>query len=304
MTLDIIGPEAEARLSWDGLVAALEAGHRLPRASIADIFLYRGADTLLSRAAVIDGLGQLVKTATVFPGNITQGLPSVNGAVSLFDDRTGTLTAMIDFHLVTKWKTAGDSLLSARRLARPDSRRILIVGAGTVARSMVGAYASAFAGAEITFWNRSAAGAEAAAAATGAQATTDLEAAVGQADIIATATMSREPLILGDWLTPGTHLDLIGAYRADMREVDDTALRRARLFVDSRTTTIDHVGELKGPIARGVISEGDVIADFYDLPLGIYDRRSPDEITIAKNGGGAHLDLMTASYIRQAWADR
>lgn len=304
MTFDIIGPEAEAHLTWDGLVAALEDGHSRPKAQIADIFLYRGADTLLSRAAVIDGLGQLVKTATVFPGNVAQGRPAVNGAVTLFDDVTGELSALVDFHLVTKWKTAGDSLLSARKLARSDSRQILILGAGTVARSMAGAYRSAWPEAEITFWNRTAAGAEAAAAATGGRSTTDLEGAVRQADIIATATMSREPLIEGDWLAPGTHLDLIGAYRPDMREVDDTALQRARLFVDSRATTVDHIGELKDPIARGVISEGDIIAEFYDLPKGIYDRRSQDEITIAKNGGGAHLDLMTAAYIRDAWTKR
>jgi ornithine cyclodeaminase len=304
VTPPVIGPEAEALLDWDGLVAALEAGHRLPRARIADILLRRGADTLLSRAAVIDGLGQLVKTATVFPGNASLGRPTVNGAVTLFDDRTGALSAMVDFHLVTKWKTAGDSLLSARKLARPDSRCILIVGAGTVARSMVGAYLSAFPGAGIRFWNRSAAGAKAAAAATGQEVATDLETAAREADIICAATMSHTPLIAGDWLRPGQHLDLIGAYRPDMREVDDTALTRARLFVDCRETTIAHIGELCDPIARGVIAAGDVVADLYDLPSGRYARRSDTEITIAKNGGGAHLDLMTAAYIRGRWQAR
>jgi ornithine cyclodeaminase len=298
VTPPFIGPEAEALLGWEGLVAALEAGHRLPRAGIADILLDRGADTLLSRAAVIDGLGQLVKTATVFPGNARLGRPTVNGAVTLFDDRTGELAALVDFHLVTKWKTAGDSLLAARKLARPDSRRILIVGAGTVARTMVAAYRSAFPAAEVAFWNRTPAGADAAAAATGAATVTDLAAAVGQADIIATATMSQSPLIRGDWLSPGTHLDLIGAYRPDMREVDDAALTRARLFVDCRETTVAHIGELADPIARGVIAASDVIADFYDLPSGRFARRSETEITLAKNGGGAHLDLMTAAYIR------
>lgn len=115
--------------------------------------------------------------------------------------------------------------------------------------------------------------------------------------------MSTEPLVQGDWLRPGQHLDLIGAYRPDMREVDDTALTRASLFVDSRATTLHHIGELKDPIARGVISESDVIADFYDLPSGAYRRRSEDEITIAKNGGGAHLDLMTG-WILAAWRAR
>mgnify|MGYP000154885872 CR=1 FL=1 len=173
MSIEVIGPGAEAYLSWDGLVQALIAGHSLPRAEIGDTFLYRGKDTLLNRAAWIDGLGQLVKTATIFPGNATLGKPTINGGVCLYSDATGALEAVIDFHLVTKWKTAGDSLLSARQLARPDSRSILIVGAGTVARSMVGAYRSAFPQAQFTFWNRSPAGAEALAAATGGTATTD-----------------------------------------------------------------------------------------------------------------------------------
>jgi ornithine cyclodeaminase len=296
MTL-IIGPEAEAHLDWNGLVQALIEGHRRPPARIADALLTRGADTLLNRAAWIDGLGQLVKSATIFPGNPALGKPSVNGAVTLYDDRTGELQAVIDFHMVTKWKTAGDSLLAAHQLARPDSREILIVGAGTVARSMVGAYRSAFPQARFTFWNRSPAGAEQAAAATGARAVTDLAAAVAAADIICTATMATEPLIEGAWLRPGQHLDLIGAYRPDMREVDDETLVRARIFVDSRETTIRHIGELADPIARGVINEGDVVADFYDIPKGSFDRRDASDITVAKNGGGAHLDLMTAAWI-------
>ncbi len=304
MTVEIIGPEAESYLSWGGLVEAFREGHRLPRAEIGDTLLYRGQDTLLNRAAWIDGLGLLVKAATIFPGNSALSKPSVNGSVTVYDDRAGELEAVVDFHLVTKWKTAGDSLLAARQLARPGSRNILIVGAGTVARSMVSAYRSAFPEARFTFWNRSRAGAEAAAQASGADVADDLAVAVGAADIIATATMSRDPVIRGEWLSPGTHLDLIGAYRPDMREVDDEALRRARLFVDSRATTIHHIGELKDPIARGVISEADVIADYYDLAKGGFARLSDDEITIAKNGGGAHLDLMTAAYILGAWRKR
>ena len=303
MNIEIIGPEAESRLSWDGLVQAIVAGHARPRAEITDTLLYRRADTLLNRAAWIDGLGLLVKVATIFPGNVASGKPTINGAVTLFSDGTGELEAVVDFHLVTKWKTAGDSLLAARQLARPDSREILIVGAGTVARSMVGAYRSAFPEARFTIWNRSAAGAKAAAAATGAQVAPDLEAAVRAADIICTATMATEPLIRGDWLQPGQHLDLIGAYTPAMRELDDTAMSRARVFVDARATTVHHIGEIMSPIASGAMTEADVIADFYDDPA-LFARRSADEITIAKNGGGAHLDLMTASYIAKAWAKR
>jgi ornithine cyclodeaminase len=304
MSIEIIGPQAEAHLNWLALCDTLVAGHALPRAEVADTFLYRGKDTLLTRSAWISGLGLAVKAASVFPGNPAQGVPMVNGAVTLYDDGTGRLEAIVDFHLVTKWKTAGDSLLAARRLARPEARRILIVGAGNVARSMIEAYSAGFSGAQFVIWNRTPAAARALALACGGRAVEDLEAAVRDAEIIATTTMTTEPLIQGEWLSPGTHLDLIGAYRADMREVDDVALQRARLFVDSRATTLRHIGELKDPLARGIIAESDIVADFYDIASGGFARRSKDEITICKNGGGAHLDLITAAYILAAWRHR
>lgn len=300
MTVEMIGREAEALLTWPGMLAALEAGHRLPRAEIADLFLYRGADTLLDRAAWIDGLGSLVKVGSINPGNLARGKPTVNGIVNLFDDVTGELTALLDFHMVTKWKTAGDSLLSASKLARKDARNILLVGAGAVARSMVQAYGSLFSDARFTVWSRT----PASAAAMGLPVAEDLERAVRAADIICTATLSNDPLIRGDWLQPGQHLDLIGAYTPAMREVDDLAMARARIFVDARATTIHHIGDLMSPIKSGAITEADVLADFYDLATGRFARQSDNEITIAKNGGGAHLDLMTASYILKAWSGR
>jgi len=304
MTIEIVPTEAEAVLNWHTLTEALEAGHRLPRAEVADSFLYRGPDTLLNRAAWIDGLGQLVKCATIFPGNGAHGLASINGAVTLYSDQTGVLEALVDFHLVTKWKTAGDSLLAAKKLARKDSRKILLVGAGNVAAAMIEAYSCSFAGAEFSVWGRNPVSTQAFAKAHGITAVTSLEAAVREADIICTATMSKEPLVKGDWLQPGQHLDLIGAFRPDMREVDDAAMVRARLFVDARATTVHHIGEVMMPIASGAITEGHIVADFYDIAKGSFDRQSDDEITIAKNGGGAHLDLMTATYILQAWRAR
>jgi ornithine cyclodeaminase len=304
MTIEIVPVEAERILNWHSLTEALEAGHRLPRAEVADSFLYRGGDTLLNRAAWIDGLGQLVKCATIFPGNGAHGLASVNGAVTLYSDQTGVLEALVDFHLVTKWKTAGDSLLAAKKLARKDSRKILLVGAGTVAGTMIEAYSSNFDRPVFSVWGRNPVSAQAFAEAHGIEAVTDLEAAVKAADIICTATMSKEPLVKGAWLQPGQHLDLIGAYRPDMREADDEALTRARLFVDARATTVHHIGEIMMPIASGAMTEGHIVADYYDLAKGSFARRSDDEITIAKNGGGAHLDLMTATYILQAWRAR
>lgn len=301
MSLDIIGPEAEALLDWITLTEAFEAGHRLPRAEVADTFLYRGADTLLTRSAWISGLGLAIKAATIMPGNAEAGLPTVNGVVNLINDATGLLEALVDFGLVTKWKTAGDSLLAARRLARPEAREILICGAGKVAASMIEAYRAAFPQARFTLWNRTHLTAEALAARVGARAEPDLETAVRRAEIIACTTMATAPYLRGEWLSPGTHLDLIGAYRPDMREVDDTALRRARIFCDSRATTIAHIGEFKDPIAHGVISEADIVADYYDIAAGLFTRTSEDEITLCKNGGGAHLDLICAQYILQMW---
>lgn len=291
----------QAGLDWLALTDALAAGHARPKARVEDVFLYRGSDTLLNRSAWIDGMGLAVKCATIFPDNTDA--PMVNGAVTLFSDNTGQPEAILDFHLVTKWKTAGDSLLAARRLACPDSKRILIVGAGTVGRSLWQAYGAAFPRAQFTVWNRSVAGAEAFAnACAGVTVAHDLEAAVRAADIVTSATMTTDPILQGEWFQPGQHIDLIGAYRSDMREADDTALLRSRVFVDNYTTTMGHIGELKIPLEAGVIQPDHIIADFYELDQ--FQRQSPDEITLFKNGGGAHLDLMTSRYILDVWASR
>ena len=292
--VDYIGPEANHLIDWPTITAAIEAGHRLAPAEIGETHLNRGADTLLVRSAMIDGLGSAVKVATIFPGNPGRDLPLVNGAVSLFDDLSGRLEAMVDFNLVTRWKTAGDSLLAATRLAPPQVGTILVVGAGSVAESMVFAYRSVWPAARFLIWNRTRSKAEALAEIHGMTVAPDLAGALAEADIVTTATMAGDPLIRGDWLRPGQHIDLIGAFRADLREADDAALKRSRIFVDSLRTTLDHIGELKIPLAAGVITPGDIVADFYGL-----DRftRAPGDITLFKNGGGAHLDLMVARAI-------
>jgi ornithine cyclodeaminase len=292
--------EGEAHLDWLALCDAFAAGHTRPKAEIGDTFLYRDPDTLLSRSAWIDGMGLAVKSATVFPGNPANGKPMIHGSVCVFGDADGILEAVIDFHLVTKWKTAGDSLFAARRLARPDSRNILIVGAGTVGRSLWQAYGAGFPDAQFTVWNRTRENAEAMVAdCPGLSIADDLETAIRQADIVTSATMSTTPLIQGDWLRPGQHVDLIGAYRPDMREADDAALQRARVFVDSYDTTVGHIGEIKIPLESGAISMNDLVADYYQPEK--FARTSDDDITLFKNGGGAHLDLMTSRYILDAW---
>ena len=201
---------------------------------------------------------------------------------------------------MTKWKTAGDSITAALRLARPDSKNILIVGAGTVGHSLYDAYSSTFPNAVFQVWNRTHEKAiSMAQGKSNVSATDNLETAVRSADIISCATMSKEPIINGGWLMSGQHIDLIGAYRPDMREVDDLSIRRSSIFVDSYDTTLEHIGELKIPLNQKVISKANILADFYQINK--FKRSSDNEITMFKNGGGAHLDLMVARYILDVW---
>ncbi|PIB26657.1 ornithine cyclodeaminase [Amylibacter kogurei] len=289
--------EMDKHLSWKAMAEAIRAGHDLPKAQLQDVFIRRDSDTLLNRSAWVDGLGVAVKAATVFP----KSDPSVDGGMLVFDDDSGALQAVVDFKLVTKWKTVADSMLGASLLARPKSKRLLVVGAGTVAENLISAYQSFFDLDHISVWSRTEKSAQKLAAKTNTTPITDLESAAIDADIISCATMATEPVVSGDWLQAGQHIDLIGAYRGDMREVDDAALTRARIFVDSRDTTIDHIGELKIPISQGVITANDIIADYYDIPMGKFARNSDDEITLFKNGGGAHMDLMIAKAIIALW---
>ena len=295
----------EQFLDWNELTDAIAAGHSRPRAIMDDKLLQRRNQSMLTRMAWIEGLGGLVKTAMVYPDNASRNLPTVNGAAVLYGEDDGIPEAQIDFHMLTKWKTAADSALAAKLLARPGAHRVLIVGAGTVASSMIEAYSAVLGRLRFQLWNRSRENALKLARRFGKacsmEIVQDIEVAAGDADIVCCATMSRSPLIRGEWLKPGVHLDLIGAFTPDMREADDRAVQRGTIFVDCRATTIDHISELKIPIAERDIAREDVRADFYDLPAGAFRRRSDDEITLFKNGGGAHLDLMTASYIAKKW---
>ncbi|WP_119167659.1 ornithine cyclodeaminase family protein [Algihabitans albus] len=302
----------EDRLTWTAVADAIAAGHRGPKAEIGDLLLRRGTDACLNRAAWLDGVGLALKSVTVFPGNVARHppLPSVQGVVVLFDDADGSVTALIDGPLVTKWKTAGDSVLGARLLARPESRRLLILGSGVVAASLIEAYREIFPDLrEIAIWSRKPANAAKLAAAypddpVRVRAVEDLERTARQADIIACATMATAPILRGDWVGPGCHVDLIGAFRPDMREADDALIAKAELFVDSRETAIHDIGELAIPIAAGVISESDLRGDLHDLAGGGAGRSGPQAVTLYKNGGGAHLDLMTANLIAQVWKSR
>ncbi|WP_193188816.1 ornithine cyclodeaminase family protein [Nisaea sediminum] len=304
MSLPFVGPEQVAgRLTWKAVVDALEAGHRLPRARIGDTLLERGDEALLSRSAWIDGLGLGVKSATVMPGNAASGLPTVQAAMLVFSDKTATPEAVLDGSMVTDWKTAGDSLLGARLLARTDSRVLTIIGAGRVAETLARGYAEIFPGLrEIRVFNRTPDRSERLVASLEADGLPVSSApllpdAIASADIIAAATMSRDPVLKGAWVRPGTHVDLVGGFTPEMREADDDLIAKAAIFVDCRETVLDHVGDIAIPRAAGLIEREREIPDLYDLVAGRSGRHNGYEITLFKNGGGAHLDLMTARAI-------
>ncbi|MDO7083969.1 hypothetical protein WNY51_13725 [Pseudocolwellia sp. AS88] len=300
MPVFINADDVKNNLSWSELCEAFHEGHQAPQADIDDILFKQGDNAVLNRAAWIKGKGIGVKTATVFPNNAnrTPALLNVQAVFTLFDDENGQPLAFIDGNLVTKWKTAGDSVFAAKLLARPDSKVLTIIGAGAVASSMIDAYRAVFPQLEkVQIWNRTFAKAQTLATEKNAIAIESLPEALSNADIASSSTMSTASFIKGEWIKAGTHVDLIGAYRPDMREADDALIAKSHIFVDSRSTAIHDIGELAMPIENGVIKEEDVIADFYQLCNNQQGRKSETEITLFKNGGGAHLDLMTALYI-------
>ncbi|MEP1210000.1 MAG: ornithine cyclodeaminase [Rhizobiaceae bacterium] len=289
--------------NWPLVIEAIRAGHELPKADIGDTFVHARDNTMLVRSAYIDGLAAGVKAATVVPGNPnrTPPLPSIHAQIMLFDPDSGELAALVDGTEVTAWKTAGDSALGSALLSRKDSKNLLMVGAGSMAEPLIRAHIAARPSLEkVVIWNRTVHRAQSVAAGLAdllqsVSVVEDLDANVGLADIICCATMSNDPVLKGALVSPGAHVDLVGAYKADMREVDDDLHQCATWFVDSYDTTLDHIGEFTIPIAAGVIDREAAQGDLHTLVAGSAGRSSENQITVFKNGGGAHLDIMVSA---------
>jgi ornithine cyclodeaminase len=241
-----------------------------------------------------------VKVVSVFPGNAARGKASVTGTYLLMDGRTGEPLAVLDGTTLTLWRTAAASALAASYLARPDASRLVMVGAGALAPYLIAAHASVRPIREVLVWNRRPETARALAAACvgrgySVEPVEDLEQAVRTADIVSCATLASEPLIKGAWLRPGTHLDLVGAFTPDTRESDDAAVRRARLYVDTRAGGLHEAGDIVLPLKAGLIRESDILGDLFDLCRGtVPGRGSADEITLFKSVGTALEDLAAA----------
>jgi alanine dehydrogenase len=260
--------------------------------------------TLLLMPAWRPGATLGVKVVNVVPGNDARGLPAVSGVYLLFSAATGRPVALIDGAELTARRTAAASALAASFLARPDARRLIVVGTGRLAPELAAAHASVRPIAEVAVWGRNAEKAAALAARLGrdlrvaAAPAADLEAAVRRADVVSCATTSALPLVRGAWLRPGAHLDLVGGFTPAMREADDEAVRRARVWVDTLEGAVREAGDIVQPLASGVLARGSIAGDLFGLCRGEAAGRSgPDEVTLFKSVGTALEDLAAATLV-------
>lgn len=304
--MEIISEERTAQgLPFVQLIPALEAmfasGCRVPlRHSHVVGNEETGQGTLLLMPAWQDGGRLGVKTVSIFPDNQKRGLPGLHSVFILYDACTGVPLALLDGNVITSRRTAAASALAAKYLSRPDSRSLLVVGAGRVASLVPEAYRQVRALQEVKVWDINTTMAETLVSrllqsGLKAQVASDLEAAASEADIISCATLSNKPLIQGSWLRPGTHLDLIGSFTPAMRESDDECFRVSTVFVDTDEAP-KKSGDILAPVANRVFDESMIACDLTSLCRRRHPgRRSPDEITLFKAVGTALEDLAAAS---------
>lgn len=259
--------------------------------------------TLLMMPAWQDGQYIGVKLVTVAPENATIGLPSIQGQYLLFDAKDGQVCAMMDAPALTAKRTAAASALASRFLSRQDSQTLFMVGTGTLAPELIQAHASVRPIRRVLIWGRNKQNCQKVIDSLDSldvqwQIVEEIEQGMAQADIISVATLSQTSLVSGKHLLAGQHLDLVGAYRPDMREADDDCLLRSKIFVDNRATATIETGDLKIPLEQGVINQEDVLGDLFDLcrNKAIFER-APEDITLFKSVGHALEDLAAAKRV-------
>ncbi|MCE2525402.1 MAG: ornithine cyclodeaminase family protein [Acidimicrobiia bacterium] len=314
--MEVFDAEAIRRATpWPELMDAIAAALADPAAAAPDRHVHplplpggaEGSLLVMPAWRSDDVIG--VKAVTYFPTNAAGATPTVNAGYLLFDGRSGRLSAALDGDELTVRRTAAVSALAAGYLARRDVRRLLVVGTGQLAPALARAHAHGRELAAIEVWGRSTRRAqslveELASGGLPAEVVGDLDAAVARADLISCVTGATEPLIAGRLLRPGAHLDLVGSFRPDMREADDEAVRRAAVFVDTGPGA-RRAGDLARPLAAGVIGDGDILADLFDLVTGRHPGRDRhDQITLFKSAGFALADLAAARLVRSSWEGR
>lgn len=287
-------------LPWRPLVDALHAsfvqGATVP---VRHAHAMSPSDTLLLMPAW-DAQHLITKLVTVIPG-----APStVEATVMVMNRTTGHPLAVMDGEALTLRRTAATSALAARHLCHPDVTRMLLVGTGRLAAWMARAHWALRPHLQqVLVWGRRADAAKALASTLASeglpsQAVTDLEAAVGSSRLIACATTATEPVVQGRWLAPGTHLDLVGGFQPTMREVDDAAMARSRIIVDTHAGAGREAGELVQALQAGVITPQSVVGELAQLLRGeCVGRQSPQDITLFKSVGTALEDLAAARLV-------
>jgi len=247
-----------------------------------------------------------VKLVTISPDNNRVGKPAVMGVYLLLDGTSGEPLALIDGQRLTQWRTAAASALASTYLSRQDSSRLLLVGAGAMAPFLARAHAAVRPIGRIRIWNRTFANAqkvaiELTAHGFDAEAVADLDTELGRADIVSAATISPTALVRGALLAPGTHIDLVGAFTPDLRESDDEAVLRSRIFVDTRAGALKEAGDLAQPLRNGTLVHDDIVGELAELCRGTVEGRgSPGEITLFKSVGAALEDLAAAIDVYRA----
>ncbi|WP_441491366.1 ornithine cyclodeaminase family protein [Bosea sp. 2RAB26] len=243
-----------------------------------------------------------VKIVTVYPGNAAKGLPGLASTYVLYDGSTGQQLAIIDGNTITARRTVATAALGARFLSRENARSLLLLGSGRVASLVPGAMRAVRPIDKVAVWDIDGVGARRLAdnlTANGFQATVvdNLEHAVGEADIISAATLSTHPLLRGDWVRPGTHVDLIGSFTPTMREADDRLMAAAMIYVDT-SDALHESGDLIQPIDAGVITASDVRATLTELCRGsAFGRQSAEQTTVFKAVGSSLADLVAARLV-------
>jgi len=294
---------SEFPLLIDALQLAFKANFNVPKRSHYDMSNPSASreTTLLIMPAWDDGELCGVKIVTVVPDNVDR--PTIRGNYMLIDIKNGSPLALLDAPSLTARRTAAASALASTFLSRPDTKSMLMVGTGTLSPNLIKAHASIRPIEEVFIWGRTKSKAEAVAKSLKSEhfkvsVVDTIEEKASKVDLISVATMSMEPLIKGEWLRPGQHLDLVGAYRPDMRESDDEAIKRCRIYVDTYYGATHETGEIVIPLKEGTITEADLNGDLFNLCRGEKSgRATAEEITMFKSTGHALEDLAAARLI-------
>ena len=300
-------------LPWEVLVSTLaemfHSGCQMPLRHHHQITVPNQEDaTLLVMPAWIEGRYLGVKLVNVFPSNRKQRLPSISANYLLSCGKTGKILALMDGGELTARRTAAASVLAAKYLASKKARHHLMIGTGRLSANIVQAYATLLDLKEFRIWGINQEHCEQAAVKIGSMGITirpvpvdALNEAVAEADIISCATLCHQPVLRGEFLQPGTHVDLIGGFTPGMREADDEVIRKAAVFVDTESA-IKESGDIVMPLRSGLLLEDEIQADLYSLCRGKHPgRRSEHEITVFKSVGSACEDLAAAILAYQAY---